>query len=109
MRINLVTGTAFDSGPAFGFWGAVNRAEFYLWNALRGHSLPGNDPFTGRARSASGYHEWSAVSKAESLVAYKAMARAMLNLSRNLRETATAKPVLFGRLKDGSPVVRDAA
>ncbi len=27
------------------------RASFYLWCALRGHTIPGNDPITGRKRS----------------------------------------------------------
>jgi hypothetical protein len=57
---------------------AIRYAQFYTWNALRGHALPGNDPFTTcRANAHRG--------REESRVAYKAMARFWLEKARAIR------------------------
>jgi hypothetical protein len=58
------------------------RAEYYIWSALRGHCLPGGDPLTGRPR---GRYEFPS-SCGESLAAYKAMGRYWLEQLRQRRE-----------------------
>lgn len=49
---------------------ALDRAAYYRWAAVRGQSLPGNDPQTGRPRDAFKYVR----PDDESRAAYKAMA-----------------------------------
>lgn len=61
------------------YWEAYNRANYYLWCALRGHNLPGNDPISGRSRAG-----WRAYG-AEGRVAYKALARYWLAELRRMR------------------------
>ncbi|MFW6083742.1 MAG: hypothetical protein ACODAA_00840 [Gemmatimonadota bacterium] len=60
------------------------RAAYYRWSALRGHTLPGGDPVTGRPRSNCG-----ALHRRESRAAYLAMARHWLARARSFRLETT--------------------
>lgn len=58
------------------------RASYYLWSALRGHVIAGNDPLTGWPRA----HAYPFPCRDESRVAYKALARFWLERLRKARE-----------------------
>lgn len=53
------------------------RASYYRWSAARGHAIAGRDPVTGAKRRPIG--------DAESIAAYKAMARVALAHAREYR------------------------
>lgn len=63
------------------YWQMMFRAEYYTWCALRGHSLPGNDPQHGIRRSGL----YPVDGRAESRVAYKAMAKYWIQQAANYR------------------------
>lgn len=67
----------------------ARKAEFYRWCAIRGHTVPGNDPLTGRPMADGPLsHE----NRAASREAYKAMARYHLDRARALRTGPEALP-----------------
>lgn len=54
------------------YWNMIDRAHYYTWCALRGHTLPGNDPITGKPRGRAWREFWD---RKESTIAYIALAR----------------------------------
>lgn len=58
----------------------MERAEYYVWAALRGQALPGNDPQTGRPKRALDHTH-----RSEGRVAYMALAKHTLERARRVR------------------------
>jgi hypothetical protein len=60
------------------------RASYYLWSALRGQIIAGNDPLTGTPRAERAF--LAPQFRDESRAAYKALARFWLERLRTSRE-----------------------
>ena len=65
-----------------GYYTAKNRAEYYRWAALRGVTIPGNDPIDGKPRKSLILSH-----RCESRVAYIAMAKYWLDYCAAYRAT----------------------
>ena len=62
------------------YWRTRARAAYYLWAALRGHALPGNDPITGMPRKST-----DETCRAEGRAAYKALYRVTRDRANSIR------------------------
>ena len=67
------------------YWDMMYKAEYYAWCALRGHTLPGNDPLRGNERKRTVLHFYDSRLSKESQVAYCAMSRYWINTAKEYR------------------------